>query len=461
MRIIYKIFFFTMSLIIFTITFGIFSNKLFLNDYYLKNKQKDLISIAETLDTKKLSPSERKSIDLNDEVSYTFIPRRLLENSSNRTIKKSFTYHNYSFEILKFRRGPSMLKLIVRKTPEGQYALITTLDQVQKAVEISNTFYIYVGIISFIISIPFVMIFSKYLSKKISLINNNIKEIIGLNFSQKLDLQSKDEFGETANNLNLLSQTLENNLQNLKNMNNQLQIDIDFERKKEQYTRNFITAITHELKTPITIMNTHAEYIAGGYTDDKEDLQEYANEIMNEGQHMSGLIDKLLTLLKSSSLLDTVNFEDFDLKDFVNSIVSRYNVDLEEKKVSLVIDIKKPSIVNSDKTLLKQVFDNLISNAVSFVPNDGTGEIKIISYNKNDFLTIEIINNGPIIPENLIDKIWDPFFKEEASRNRKYGGTGLGLAIVKGLLERLGGNCGVVNLEKGVKFWFDIKKSTN
>ena len=458
MKIVYKIFFFTMLLIIFTITFGIFSNKQFLNEYYLKNKQKDLISIAETLDTKKLAPVERKSIELNDEISYNFIPRRLLDNSSNRTLKRAFTYKNYEFEILKFRRGPSMLKLVVRKTPEGQYALLTTLDQVQKAVEISNKFYIYVGIISLIISIPFVMIFSKYLSTKISLINNNIKEIIGLNFSKKLDLQSRDEFGETANNLNLLSQTLENNLQNLKNMNNQLQIDIDFERKKEQYTRNFITAITHELKTPITIMNTHAEYIAGGYTDGKEDLQEYANEIMNEGQHMSGLIDKLLTLLKSSSLLDTVKFEDFDLKTFVDSIVSRYNVDLEEKKVSLIIDIKKPSIVNSNKSLLKQVFDNLISNAVSFVPSDGTGEIKIISYNKNDFITIEIINNGPTIPENLIDKVWDPFFKEEASRNRKYGGTGLGLAIVKGVLERLGGSCGVVNLENGVKFWFDIKK---
>ena len=458
MKIIYKIFFFTMSLIIFTITFGILSNKLFLNTYYLDIKQNDLIAIAETLDTQKLVPVEKKSIDLNDDVSYNFIPRRVLDDSRNKTVK-SFNYKHYSFEMLKFRRGPAMLKLVIRKTPEGQYALITTLDQVQKAVDISNTFYIYVGIVSFIISIPFVVIFSKYLSKKISLINDNIKEIIGLNFSEKLDLHTKDEFGETANNLNLLSQTLENNLQNLQNMNVELQKDIDYERKKEQDTRNFITAITHELKTPITIMNTHAEYIAGGYADTKEDLQEYADEIISEGQHMSGLIDQLLTLLKSSTFLDSIENENFDLKTFIDSMLSKYNVDLEEKKVVLITDIKKSFIVYSNKTLLRQVFDNIMSNAISFVPDDGTGEIKILSYSKGDFYTIEVINNGPRIPEGLIDKIWDPFFKEDVSRSRKYGGTGLGLAIVKGVLDKLGCDCGVVNLENGVKFWFDIKKA--
>ena len=458
MKIIYKIFFFTMSLIIFTITFSILSNKLFLNTYYLDIKQNDLIVIAETLDTQKLVPEEKKSIDLNDDVSYNFIPIRVLDDFRNKSVK-SFNYRHYNFEMLKFRRGPAMLKLVIRKTPEGQYALITTLDQVQKAVDISNTFYIYVGIVSFIISIPFVVIFSRYLSKKISLINNNIKEIIGLNFSEKLDLHSKDEFGETANNLNLLSQTLENNLQNLQNMNAELQKDIDYERKKEQDTRNFITAITHELKTPITIMNTHAEYIAGGYADTKEDLQEYADEIISEGQHMSGLIDQLLTLLKSSSFLNSIENENFDLKTFIDSMLSKYNVDLEEKKVVLITDIKKSFIVYSNKTLLRQVFDNIMSNAISFVPDDGTGEIKILSYSKGDFYTIEVINNGPRIPEGLIDKIWDPFFKEDVSRNRKYGGTGLGLAIVKGVLDKLGCSCGVVNLENGVKFWFDIKKA--
>lgn len=458
MKIIYKIFFFTMSLIIFTITFSILSNKLFLNTYYLDIKQNDLIVIAETLDTQKLVPEEKKSIDLNDDVSYNFIPIRVLDDFRNKSVK-SFNYRHYNFEMLKFRRGPAMLKLVIRKTPEGQYALITTLDQVQKAVDISNTFYIYVGIVSFIISIPFVVIFSRYLSKKISLINNNIKEIIGLNFSEKLDLHSKDEFGETANNLNLLSQTLENNLQNLQNMNAELQKDIDYERKKEQDTRNFITAITHELKTPITIMNTHAEYIAGGYADTKEDLQEYADEIISEGQHMSGLIDQLLTLLKSSSFLNSIENENFDLKTFIDSMLSKYNVDLEEKKTVLVTDIKKSSIVHTNKTLLRQVFDNIMSNAVSFVPDDGTGEIKILSYSKGDFYTIEVINNGPRIPDELIDKIWDPFFKEDVSRNRKYGGTGLGLAIVKGVLDKLGCSCGVVNLENGVKFWFDIKKA--
>lgn len=456
MKIIYKIFFFTMLLIISTITFGILSNKLFLNSYYVALKEKELIRIASTLDTRKLIPVEKKNIDIDNETSYNFIPRRMLENT--RLEVKAFKKNNYEFEILKFSRGPAWLKLIVKKTPEGQYALITPLEQVEKAVEVSNTFYVYVGLISLVFSIPLVIVFSKYLSKRITLINGNIKEIINLNFSEKLDLHTRDEFGETANNLNLLAQTLENNLQNLKNMNIKLQHDIDYERKKDQDTKNFITAITHELKTPITIMNTHAEFIAGGYADTVEELQEYAGEIINEGHHMTKLIDSLLVLLKSSSLLHEFNFEVFELREFINSILLKYKVDFDTKGILLDFNVPK-TMVNSNRNLLLQVIINLISNAISFVPDDGTGIIKIHSFSKGDHLTLEIINNGPLIPDEIIDKIWKPFFKEDDSRNRKYGGTGLGLSIVKGTLDKLNCSCGVVNLKDGVKFWFDIEKS--
>lgn len=457
MKIIYKIFFFTMLLIISTITFGILSNKLFLNRYYLALREKDLVRIAETLDTRKLIPAEKKNIDIDNETSYNFISRRLLEDTKNM-ISKSFKKNNYEFEIIRFNRGPTFLKLIIRKTPEGQYALITPLEQMEKSVEVSNTFYVYVGLISLVFSIPLVMVFSRYLSRRITLINGNIKEIINLNFSEKLDLHTSDEFGETANNLNLLSQTLENNLQNLKNMNAELQHDIDYERKKDQDTKNFITAITHELKTPITIMNTHAEFIAGGYADTVEELQEYAGEIINEGQHMAKLIDSLLVLLKSSSFLHEFQYEVFELRDFINSILIKYKVDFDAKNILLDFNIPK-TMVNSNQTLLLQVITNLISNAISFVPDDGTGEIKVHSFSKGNYITIEIINNGPLIPEEVIDKIWKPFFKEDDSRSRKYGGTGLGLAIVQGILEKLNCNCGVVNLENGVKFWFDVEKS--
>lgn len=457
MKIIYKIFFFTMLLIIFTITFGILSNKFFLNSYYTTLKEKELITIASTIDTRKLIPTEKKRIDIDGETSYHFIPKRILDETKNRT-SKSFVKDSYEFEMLKFNWGPTMLKLIVKKTPEGQYALITPLEQVKKAVEISNTFYIYVGLISIICSIPFVILFSRYLSKKITLINNNIKEIINLNFSKKLDLYTKDEFGETANNLNLLSQTLENNLQNLKNMNVKLQHDIDYERKKDQDTKNFITAVTHELKTPITIMNTHAEFIAGGYADTPEDLQEYAEEIISEGQHMSKLIDTLLSLLKSSSLLDEVTYEVFELNDFLSSSLSKYKADFEIKKILLDMNVAKINI-HSNRSFLSQVITNLISNAISFVPEDGTGIIKINSFSKGNYVTLEIINNGPLIPENIIENIWKPFFKEDVSRSRKYGGTGLGLAIVKGILDKLNCDCGVINLEEGVKFWIDIEKA--
>ena len=456
MKIVYKIFFFTMLLVTCTITFGILSNKFFLNSYYLHIKEKELITIADTIDTRLLIPTEKDSIVITQETSYRFIPKRIIDDSRNAPIRV-FKKNNYDFEMIKLPWGDTnILKLIVKKTPEGQFALVTQINQMENAVEISNTFYIYVGLVSLAFSIPFVFIFSRYLSNKITLINNNIKEIINLNFSKKLELNSSDEFGETAKNLNLLSQTLENNLQNLKNLNAKLQDDIDYERKKEQDTKNFIAAITHELKTPITIMNTHAEFISGGYADSLEEFQEYASEIINEGQHMSKLIDTLLTLLKSSSFLDKIEYETFELRAFLDNVLSKYKFDFDSKKIFLDINVPKTDI-KSNRDFLYQVITNLVSNAISFVPDDGTGVIKLNSFTKGNHITLEIINNGPLIPEEIIEKIWTPFFKEDVSRSRKYGGTGLGLAIVKGILEKLNCQSGVINLENGVKFWLDIE----
>ena len=457
MKIIYKIFLFTMTIISFTILFSVFSNKFFLNDYYLKSKEKELILVADNLDSKYIVSKEIERMNINDEISYTFLSRRYIEDPRNKTIK-TFIRNNYEFELSESRWGPEMLKLIINKSPKGEYVLVTPLEKMQKAANISNKFSFYVGFLSLIVSIPFVFIFSKFLSHPITLINANIKEIIKLNFQKKLFLKSKDEFGETAKNLNQLSLSLENNLQELKNMNIRLQDDIDFERKKEKETRYFISAVTHELKTPITVINTHAEYIAEGYAESKEDVEEFADEIVKEGKHMTMLIDRLLVLLKNSSVLDYIEPETFEISSYIDSLLSKYMIDLDQKKVLLRTDLHKSSVI-CNKVLFNQVFDNLMSNAVSFVPADGNGIIEVNSFPKGNFITVEVINNGPNIPEKLINKIWDPFFKEDASRSRKYGGTGLGLSIVKTILEKIECKFGVVNLDKGVKFWFDVKKS--
>ena len=152
-----------------------------------------------------------------------------------------------------------------------------------------------------------------------------------------------------------------------------------------------------------------------------------------------------------------LNSEKFDILELIKINLRKYRLDLDEKKVGVILDSKgmEEVWVTGDKFRLSQVVNNFLSNAVSYVENGG--EIRVNIYKKHDRVLVEVINSGPKISGDYIDYIWEPFYKVDESRNRKYGGTGLGLAISKGILEKHGSEHGVVNLEDGVKFWFEVR----
>ncbi len=201
-------------------------------------------------------------------------------------------------------------------------------------------------------------------------------------------------------------------------------------------------------------MNSYAEVLGDSCDGDKKN---YTEVIVEEGKNISKLLNDLIGLIKLEDNSVDLNSEKFDILELIKINLRKYRLDLDEKKVGVILDSKgmEEVWVTGDKFRLSQVVNNFLSNAVSYVENGG--KIRVNIYKKQERVLVEVINSGPKISGNHIDYIWEPFYKVDESRNRKYGGTGLGLAISKGILEKHGSEHGVVNLEDGVKFWFEVK----
>ncbi len=269
-------------------------------------------------------------------------------------------------------------------------------------------------------------------------------------------LNSGDEFQELSENINFVSNELENKIQDLKIANLKLKEDINREKKFEQKRREFISNVTHEIKTPITVINTYAESLAEGYVTDDEKRKYYSNIIIEEGQNITKLVDDLLKIIKNEYDNQRLNLEEFDLVNLIKKEMEKFKIDLVQKEVIYLVEGVNEAIVKADKEKIEHVVNNFLSNGVSYVPQKGTFKVTIVKEESNFLISFE--NNGKKIKEENIEEIWKPFFKEDRSRSRKYGGTGLGLSIIRELLNAHKSRYGVVNTEKGVKFWFELKE---
>lgn len=225
--------------------------------------------------------------------------------------------------------------------------------------------------------------------------------------------------------------------------------------KKEKQKNDMLSAISHELKTPITIILGYTEGIP--YIKDNQDtLTEYTDTIMDECARLNNLVMNLLTYLKIGNDSFTDNSHEFDIKDFIESQLTIYQPVFNSKQITFTNQINRPLYGFADEELLKYVINNIISNAVSYI--DGERQI-IISYEDiGNFYRIYVFNSGKGIDPVHIDRIWESFYREDAARIQDDGHFGLGLSIIKGIQELHGCAYGVQNAEGGVEFWFDIKK---
>lgn len=301
----------------------------------------------------------------------------------------------------------------------------------------------------FLIAVIASVIYSHYITKPVLQLSSVSRKMSELNFDWKCDENRTDELGTLAHSLNEMSKRLSASLEDLRTANKKLQADIEHERELEQTQLEFFSAVSHELKTPLTIIKGQTEGMilnVGDYQNRNKYLSR-SLEIINTMQNM---VQEILTVshIKSSNTRIQKDYIDF------SAMLTHEYIFFEDmivnKRIHWNENISPNLTIMGDESLIQKVINNLVLNAVSYSPEESS--ITITAFQRNGNVVFELENTGVHIPKNEIPKLFDAFYRIEHSRNRKTGGSGLGLYIVKSILEQHQATYSINNTSNGVLF---------
>ena len=262
-----------------------------------------------------------------------------------------------------------------------------------------------------------------------------------------------DEIDQLGQSLNRLSAYLEQAIGELKESNDQLAQEIEEKERIDNMRQEFIVNVSHELKTPIALIQGYAEGLTAGVADDPEDRKFYCNTIADEADHMNKLVMQLLSLSRLELGAEQTYDEDIDLHALCEEAVRKTAVLCENR--GLAVQYEDTHItVRTDGDLLDQVLMNYLSNAIRYTPEGR--RIEISAARVNGGVRLSVFNEGDGLPEEELGKIWEKFYRTDRARTREAGGTGIGLSLVRAIADTLHGACGVENVEGGICFWFEV-----
>lgn len=329
-----------------------------------------------------------------------------------------------------------------------------SLQQISEAYDALRLFYVYVGIGAFALIVLLSLVFSRIVSKPILSLNHVALRMAGLDFTAKSPMRRNDEIGSLSDSLNSLSESLDRTLKELQQANEQLREDMENKRQLERMQKEFVSNVSHELKTPLSIVRGFAEGLKDGVVESKR--ERYTEVILDETEKMEELVKDLLELTRLESKTIKLHKTVFSISELLENIVDKLSHHLQEKSLQVVIIPVEEQDVRADALKIEQVLLNILMNAIRHaVPGS---DITVRIDKEGDKVRVGIENEGERIPADRIEHVWDRFYRAEPSRNRKTGGTGLGLAIVKLILELHESRYGVRNTERGVLFYFELQE---
>ena len=340
----------------------------------------------------------------------------------------------------------------------GHLVLVrSTMESIKDSVMISNTFMAYVGVMAVVTGSIMILYISKKFTdpiKKLYLISDEMKK---LNFEAKYenDGTSHNEIDVLGENMNELSETLESTIKELKNANVALKRDIARKEEVDEMRKEFLSNVSHELKTPIALIQGYAEGLKEGISDDEESRNFYCEVIMDEASKMNIMVKKLLTLNQLEFGNETANMERFDIVDMIRNYLKSAELLAQKKDVTVKFDDYSPIFVWGDEFKIEEVLQNYYSNALNHIDGDKIIEVKLLT--NDNHVRVSVFNTGKPIPAESIGHIWDKFYKVDKARTREYGGSGVGLSIVKAIMEGMHQAYGVVNYDNGVEFYFELE----
>ena len=346
------------------------------------------------------------------------------------------------------------VKPIIENGRITEYAFaIASLQPVNEAMLVLKDYYVYALIIVFLVIILLSFYYSKIIVKPLIKINRVTKKMANFDFSEKLPVTADDEIGGLSGSINTLSVNLKDRIDRLNVANTKLQQDIERERQLEKTRKEFISGVSHELKTPLSVIRSFAEGIKDGVS---KDTTYYTDVILEETENMNRLIVEMLELAKLESGTYKLDMTTFSIGELTQQVYTKLLFSMEEKHLQVNIDADPSILVKANRSRIEQVVVNLLSNAIRYTPEGEKIQVSIIE--AEDTVKVEIENTGNPIPEESLEKIWDRFYRLDASRSRHTGGTGLGLSIVKNILDLHHAEYGVYNTTNSVVFYFNLQK---
>ena len=339
----------------------------------------------------------------------------------------------------------------------------TPIAPIQESAALSNRFIYVLGFAAIILGGIAIIFITERFTKPIEELNDIANEMAKLNFKRKYRINdSEDEIDELGKSINTLSDKLEETINQLKINNSELEKDIEAKSKIDEMRKQFISDVSHELKTPIALIQGYAEGLVENVTTDEESRKFYTEVILDEANKMDKLVKRLLELMKLEYEDRKFNDEKFDIVELINSVVKNSKVVLEEQKINVNFQEENPIYVFADDFYIEQVITNYFTNAIKNVEEiDKVKEIKI-SVKKSKELgkyRVSVFNTGKKIDEENLNRIWTRFYKVDTARTRSKGGTGIGLALVKAIMTKYNNAYGVKNKKNGVEFYFDIQEA--
>lgn len=444
------------------------ANSQLLESVYIWNVERSLAVMAQNAENAEddyfplLSEYELKdnvSIDLYDsednylyEGSGKFISANKL-NIISRTQNEDGSYFNVVAE-----EGSTTQYIVFGKDFENGYHIEITAqkDPIQENANLATEVTTTITVLALVLALVFISVYSKHFTKPLIQMSEVANRIANLDFSAKCEINRGDEIGALAENINVVSDSLNTALSELREKNEQLMADIEKERRIEQMRADFISAASHELKTPIAIIRGYAEGLKMNVSEEDETASEYCDIIMRESDRMNVLVLNMLEQSLYSSGVKQPDMTSFKVSDFIEDLLKTVNPIFEEKGVSANYIKAENLTAFADKTQMTTVLSNIVLNACSHA--SGEKLIEITTEKEDNKIKVNIFNTGSRVEDKDKDGIFTSFYRADKAHSRAEGRFGLGLAIVKSITENHNCECGFENKENGVTFWFTMQE---
>lgn len=339
----------------------------------------------------------------------------------------------------------------------GTYFLFrSAMEGIKDSVALANRFLAYVGLGAALLSGLIILIVTKKITDPIKELTAISQRMIHLDFEAQYQGKSKTEIALLGQNINDLSKSLENTISELKNANNELLRDLQHKNEIDLMRTEFLSNVSHELKTPIALIQGYAEGLLEGIHEDQENRDYYCEVIVDEAAKMNLVVKKLLTLNELEFGNAAISLERLDIAALINNYLQSIEILLKQRQINLLKPAAEPLYVWADEFKTEEVLGNYLTNGLNHVADGGTLKVEIGEHDR--LVRVSVWNEGAAIPEESIPFIWDKFYKADKARTREYGGSGIGLSIVKAIMEGMNQKFGACNRDNGVEFWFELEK---